>query len=75
MTIDAKTVSSVKAMRTTQNSTGWTRAARQADLSAKSTIRSMNGVTNPLFNGIKIIDCDTHFTEPPDLFQRTLRPA
>jgi uncharacterized protein len=26
--------------------------------------------THPLFNGIKIIDCDTHFTEPPDLFTR-----
>ena len=25
---------------------------------------------HPLFEGIKIIDCDTHFTEPPDLFQR-----
>ncbi len=23
---------------------------------------------NPLFQGIKIVDCDTHFTEPPDLF-------
>jgi predicted TIM-barrel fold metal-dependent hydrolase len=26
--------------------------------------------THALFNGIKIVDCDTHFTEPPDLFQR-----
>ena len=26
--------------------------------------------THPLFNGIKIVDCDTHFTEPPDLFER-----
>ena len=26
--------------------------------------------THPLFNGIKIVDCDTHFTEPPDLYQR-----
>ncbi len=26
--------------------------------------------THPLFNGIKIVDCDTHFTEPPDLFQK-----
>jgi predicted TIM-barrel fold metal-dependent hydrolase len=25
--------------------------------------------THPLFNGIKIVDCDTHFTEPPDLFK------
>jgi predicted TIM-barrel fold metal-dependent hydrolase len=23
---------------------------------------------HPLFKGIKIVDCDTHFTEPPDLF-------
>jgi len=23
---------------------------------------------HPLFAGIKIVDCDTHFTEPPDLF-------
>ncbi len=26
--------------------------------------------THALFNGIKIVDCDTHFTEPPDLFTR-----
>ncbi len=26
--------------------------------------------THPLFNGIKIVDCDTHFTEPPDLFSK-----
>jgi hypothetical protein len=26
--------------------------------------------THALFNGIKIVDCDTHFTEPSDLFQR-----
>jgi hypothetical protein len=25
--------------------------------------------THALFNGIKIVDCDTHFTEPPDLFK------
>jgi uncharacterized protein len=25
--------------------------------------------THALFNGIKIVDCDTHFTEPPDLFE------
>jgi uncharacterized protein len=25
--------------------------------------------THPLFNGIKIIDCDAHFTEPPDMFK------
>src|SRR6266699_3857320 len=23
---------------------------------------------DPLFEGIKIVDCDTHFTEPPDLW-------
>src|SRR3974377_1341917 len=27
--------------------------------------------THALFKGIKIVDCDTHFTEPPDLFTRT----
>jgi len=27
----------------------------------------MNGV-HPLLEGIKIVDCDTHFTEPPDIF-------
>jgi len=26
--------------------------------------------THALFNGIKIVDCDTHFTEPPDLFSK-----
>jgi predicted TIM-barrel fold metal-dependent hydrolase len=31
--------------------------------------------THPLFNGIKIVDCDTHFTEPPDLFQRNAPAA
>ena len=35
---------------------------RQVDYAANST-----GV-HPLFAGIKIVDCDTHFTEPPDLF-------
>jgi predicted TIM-barrel fold metal-dependent hydrolase len=25
---------------------------------------------HPLFAGIKIVDCDTHFTEPPDLFTK-----
>src|ERR1700757_5258142 len=25
---------------------------------------------HPLFQGIKIVDCDTHFTEPPDLFTK-----
>jgi len=23
---------------------------------------------NPAFQGVKIVDCDTHFTEPPDIF-------
>lgn len=35
---------------------------KQVDYAANST-----GV-HPLFKGIKIVDCDTHFTEPPDLF-------
>src|SRR6516164_5732221 len=24
--------------------------------------------THPLLQGVKIVDCDTHFTEPPDIF-------
>jgi len=35
---------------------------REVDFEANS-----KGV-HPLFEGIKIVDCDTHFTEPPDLF-------
>lgn len=35
---------------------------RQVDYAAHS-----KGV-DPLFKGIKIVDCDTHFTEPPDLW-------
>jgi len=35
---------------------------RQVDFAANS-----KGV-DPLFAGIKIVDCDTHFTEPPDLW-------
>jgi len=35
---------------------------RQVDYAANS-----KGV-DPLFQGIKIVDCDTHFTEPPDLW-------
>jgi uncharacterized protein len=35
---------------------------REVDYEANS-----RGV-DPLFEGIKIVDCDTHFTEPPDLF-------
>ncbi len=31
--------------------------------------------THALFNGIKIVDCDTHFTEPPDLFQKNAPAA
>jgi predicted TIM-barrel fold metal-dependent hydrolase len=37
---------------------------RQVDFAAHS-----KGV-HPLFEGIKIVDCDTHFTEPPDLFTK-----
>jgi len=29
--------------------------------------RHLKGV-HPLLEGIKVVDCDTHFTEPPDLF-------
>jgi len=35
---------------------------RKVDLEANS--RGLD----PLFEGIKIVDCDTHFTEPPDLW-------
>jgi uncharacterized protein len=35
---------------------------RQVDFSGAA-----HGV-HPLFKGIKIVDCDTHFTEPPDLW-------
>ncbi|MFT3966206.1 MAG: amidohydrolase family protein [Sphingobium sp.] len=35
---------------------------REVDFEANS-----RGV-DPLFEGIKIVDCDTHFTEPPDLW-------
>ena len=35
---------------------------KQADYAAE-----MTGL-DPLFEGIKIVDCDTHFTEPPDIF-------
>ena len=31
---------------------------------------SFQNGTHALFNGIKIVDCDTHFTEPPDMFQK-----
>jgi uncharacterized protein len=37
---------------------------RKVDYAANS-----RGV-HPLFSGIRIVDCDTHFTEPPDLFTR-----
>jgi uncharacterized protein len=43
--------------------------------SAGGYIRKIDHATlsqgvHPLFKGIKIVDCDTHFTEPPDLFTR-----
>jgi predicted TIM-barrel fold metal-dependent hydrolase len=43
---------------------GWSPGGyvRQVDYAANS-----KGL-HPLFQGIKIVDCDTHFTEPPDLF-------
>jgi uncharacterized protein len=45
---------------------GWSPGGyvRQVDFAAHS-----KGV-HPLFEGIKIVDCDTHFTEPPDLFTK-----
>ena len=42
---------------------------RQVDLAANS-----RGV-DPLFAGIKIVDCDTHFTEPQDLWTANVPPA
>ena len=30
---------------------------------------------DPLFKGIKIVDCDTHFTEPPDLWTANAPPG
>ena len=43
---------------------GWSPGGyvREVDYAANS-----RGV-DPLFEGIRIVDCDTHFTEPPDLF-------
>jgi predicted TIM-barrel fold metal-dependent hydrolase len=49
---------------------GWSPGGfvREVDYAANS-----KGV-HPLFKGIKIVDCDTHFTEPADLFE-TNAPA
>ena len=43
---------------------GWSPGGyvREVDYEANS-----RGV-DPMFEGIKIVDCDTHYTEPPDLF-------
>ena len=43
-------------------------------------IREVDFVANsrgvdPLFEGIKIVDCDTHFTEPPDLWTANAPPG
>ena len=49
---------------------GWTAGGfvRQVDHSKASGL-------HPLFEGIKIVDCDTHFTEPPTCGARTRRRA
>src|SRR5579863_2673922 len=65
---DAATTSAVKARaddaRRYWLEEGWAPGGyiREVDYAANS-----RGV-HPLFKGIKIVDCDTHFTEPPDLF-------
>jgi len=70
MTIDAKTVSSVKATADDARFY-WLDEGRTAGGFIREIDHSRyDGVTEPLLEGIKIVDCDTHFTEPPDLFQR-----
>src|SRR5689334_12767209 len=68
MADDANTSSVVKAKEDDARrywlEEGWSPGGfvRKVDFAANS-----RGV-DPLFQGIKIVDCDTHFTEPPDLF-------
>ena len=75
MTIDAKTRSSVKASADDARFY-WLDEGRTAGGFIREIDHSLyDGVTSPLFDGIKIVDCDTHFTEPPDLFQRDAPPS
>jgi uncharacterized protein len=70
MTIDAKTVSAVKASADDAKFY-WLDEGRTAGGFVREIDHSRyDNVTEPLLKGIRIIDCDTHFTEPPDLFQR-----
>jgi uncharacterized protein len=70
MTIDAKTVSTVKA-NADDAKFYWLDEGRTAGGFIREIDHSLyDGVKEPLLEGIRIVDCDTHFTEPPDLFQR-----
>src|SRR5579862_1159101 len=70
MTIDAKMVSTVKA-NADDAKFYWLEEGRSAGGFIREIDHSLfTHGTHALFNGIKIVDCDTHFTEPPDLFQR-----
>ncbi|MFT4026501.1 MAG: amidohydrolase family protein [Novosphingobium sp.] len=70
MADDVKTSSVVKASADDAR-TYWLDEGRTAGGFVREIDHSLYAQgTHPLFNGIKIVDCDTHFTEPPDLFQR-----
>lgn len=70
MATDAKTVSSVKA-HADDAKNYWLDEGRTSGGFIRQIDHSRYAKgTHALFNGIKIVDCDTHFTEPPDLFQR-----
>jgi predicted TIM-barrel fold metal-dependent hydrolase len=70
MATDAKTVSSVKA-HADDAKNYWLDEGRTSGGFIRHIDHSLYAKgTHALFNGIKIVDCDTHFTEPPDLFQR-----
>jgi predicted TIM-barrel fold metal-dependent hydrolase len=43
---------------------GWSPGGFVREVDYASNTRGLD----PIFAGIKIVDCDTHFTEPPDLF-------
>ena len=43
---------------------GWSPGGFVREVDYESNTRGLD----PIFAGIKIVDCDTHFTEPPDLF-------
>src|ERR1700712_5783655 len=45
-------------------SEGWAPGGHVRDVEFSSTTRGLD----PMFEGIKIVDCDTHFTEPADLW-------